>query len=50
VRVNALTPTPAEPHYGFMNWYNNRDGKLWPSAPTTAFAHIGNGCGRRTLC
>ena len=39
----ALTPTPAEPHYGFMNWYNNRDGKLWPSAPTTAFAHIGNG-------
>jgi len=39
----ALTPTPAEPGYGFMNWYNNRDGKLFPSAPVSAFAHIGNG-------
>ena len=26
-----------------MNWYNNRDGKLFPSAPVSAFAHIGNG-------
>jgi len=39
----ALTPTPAEPSYGFMNWYNNRDRKLLPSAPASAFAHIGNG-------
>jgi CubicO group peptidase (beta-lactamase class C family) len=39
----ALTPTPAEPAYGFMNWYNNRDRKLFPSAPASAFAHIGNG-------
>jgi CubicO group peptidase (beta-lactamase class C family) len=39
----ALTPTPAQPSYGFMNWYNNRDGKMWPSAPRSAFAHIGNG-------
>jgi CubicO group peptidase (beta-lactamase class C family) len=39
----ALTPTPAEPGYGFMNWYNNRDRKLLPSAPTSAFAHLGNG-------
>ena len=39
----ALTPTPAQPGYGFMNWYNNRDGKLFPSAPPDAFAHIGNG-------
>jgi CubicO group peptidase (beta-lactamase class C family) len=39
----ALTPTPAEPTYGFMNWYNNKDGKLFPSAPRSAFAHIGNG-------
>ncbi len=39
----ALTPTPAEPGYGFMNWYNNRDRKLFPSAPASAFAHIGNG-------
>jgi CubicO group peptidase (beta-lactamase class C family) len=39
----ALAPTPAEPGYGFMNWYNNRDKKLFPSAPASAFAHIGNG-------
>jgi CubicO group peptidase (beta-lactamase class C family) len=39
----ALTPTPAEPTYGFMNWFLNRDRKLWPSAPASAFAHIGNG-------
>jgi len=39
----ALTPTPAEPAYGFMNWFNNRDRKLFPSAPASAFAHIGNG-------
>jgi CubicO group peptidase (beta-lactamase class C family) len=28
----ALTPTPAEPGYGFMNWYNNKGRKLFPSA------------------
>jgi CubicO group peptidase (beta-lactamase class C family) len=39
----ALTPTPVQPGYGFMNWYNNRDGKLLPSAPPSAFAHLGNG-------
>jgi CubicO group peptidase (beta-lactamase class C family) len=39
----ALTPTPVQPEYGFMNWYNNRDGKLLPSAPRSAFMHIGNG-------
>jgi len=39
----ARTPTPAEPTYGFMNWFLNTDRKLWPSAPATAFAHIGNG-------
>jgi CubicO group peptidase (beta-lactamase class C family) len=39
----ALTPTPANPPYGFMNWYNNRDKKLFPNAPSSAFAHIGNG-------
>jgi hypothetical protein len=26
-----------------MNWYNNRGGKLFPNAPASAFAHIGNG-------
>ena len=39
----ALTPTPVQPSYGFMNWYNNRDRKLLPSAPSSAFAHLGNG-------
>ena len=39
----ALTPTPAQPTYGFMNWFLNTDRKLWPSAPATAFVHIGNG-------
>jgi len=39
----AVTPTPVEPTYGFMNWFLNTDKKLWPSAPATAFAHLGNG-------
>lgn len=39
----ARTPTPVQPTYGFMNWYLNTGRKLWPSAPATAFAHIGNG-------
>ena len=39
----ALTPTPVEPTYGFCNFYNNKNKKLFPSAPASAFAHIGNG-------
>jgi CubicO group peptidase (beta-lactamase class C family) len=39
----AKTPTPAQPTYGFMNWYLNTDKKLYPSAPVSAFAHLGNG-------
>lgn len=39
----ALTPTPAQPTYGFMNWFLNTDKKYLPSAPATAFVHIGNG-------
>jgi CubicO group peptidase (beta-lactamase class C family) len=39
----ALTPTQAQPTYGFMNWFLNTDKKMWPSAPANAFAHIGNG-------
>lgn len=39
----ARTPTPVQPTYGFMNWYLNTDKKSWPSAPETAFAHVGNG-------
>ena len=39
----ALTPTPVEPTYGYMNFFLNTDHKLLPSAPVTAFVHIGNG-------
>ena len=39
----ALTPTPANTGYGYMNWFLNTDKKLFPSAPLTAFAHLGNG-------
>ena len=39
----ALTPTTAQPTYGYMNWFLNTDQKLMPSAPATAFVHIGNG-------
>ncbi len=39
----ALTPTTAQPTYGFMNWYLNTDKKLLPAAPATAFYHLGNG-------
>ena len=39
----ALTPTPVEPSYGFMNFYNNKDRVFLPSAPASAFAHQGNG-------
>jgi hypothetical protein len=40
---HALTPTTAQPTYGYMNWFLNTDRKLVPSAPATAFVHIGNG-------
>ena len=39
----ALTPTPAQPTYGYMNWFLNTDRKYMPSAPASAFVHIGNG-------
>lgn len=39
----ARTPTVAQPTYGFMNWFLNTDQRLWPSAPASAFAHIGAG-------
>ena len=39
----AQTPTPAQPTYGFMNWFLNTDRKYLPNAPASAFVHIGNG-------
>jgi CubicO group peptidase (beta-lactamase class C family) len=39
----ATTPTAAQPTYGFMNYFLNHDRKPYPSAPATAFVHVGNG-------
>jgi hypothetical protein len=39
----SVTPTPVQIGYGFMNFFLNTDKKYLPSAPTTAFTHIGNG-------
>jgi CubicO group peptidase (beta-lactamase class C family) len=39
----ARTPTAPQPTYGFMNWFLNTDKKLYPNAPASAFAHVGNG-------
>jgi CubicO group peptidase (beta-lactamase class C family) len=39
----ALTPTAAKPGYGYMNWYLNTDRAFLPSAPASAFMHVGNG-------
>ncbi len=39
----ALTPGPANQGYGFMNWFLNTDQERYPSAPASAFAHLGAG-------
>ncbi|MDR9419403.1 serine hydrolase domain-containing protein [Gracilimonas sp.] len=39
----AQTPTEANPNYGFMNWFLNINKDRLPSAPTTAFFHLGAG-------
>jgi CubicO group peptidase (beta-lactamase class C family) len=39
----ATTPTPANTGYGFMNWFLNTDKKMLPSAPASAWVHLGNG-------
>lgn len=39
----SLTPTPVKTDYGFMNWFLNTDRQFLPSAPATAFTHVGNG-------
>jgi len=41
--TQALTPTKAQPTYGYMNWFLNTDRKYMPSAPAAAFVHVGNG-------
>jgi CubicO group peptidase (beta-lactamase class C family) len=39
----SMTPTSVNTGYGFMNYFLNTDNKMYPSAPATAYAHIGNG-------
>lgn len=39
----ATTPGPANSGYGFMNFFLNTDAKLLPSAPASAFQHMGAG-------
>jgi CubicO group peptidase (beta-lactamase class C family) len=39
----SRTPTGPQPTYGFMNWFLNTEKKHYPSAPASAFVHVGNG-------
>ncbi len=39
----SRTPTPAQPTYGYMNYFLNTDKKLLPSASATSYYHLGNG-------
>mgnify|MGYP001214704433 CR=1 FL=1 len=39
----SLSPTGPQPTYGYMNWFLNTDRKWMPSAPASAFGHVGNG-------
>ena len=40
---HATTPTEVKKTYGFMNYFLNTDQALYPSAPASAFAHLGAG-------
>lgn len=39
----ARTGGPANPRYGFMNYFLNADGEALPGAPATAHQHLGAG-------
>lgn len=39
----SLTPTVPKTDYGYMNWFLNTGRKMLPSAPESAFTHVGNG-------
>ena len=41
--TTALTPTPANEGYGVMNYFLNLDREQLPSAPATAYTHLGAG-------
>lgn len=40
---HATTPGTANPGYGFMNYFLNTDQERFPSAPASAYAHLGAG-------
>lgn len=44
----ALTPTPVQPGYGFMNWFLNTGKEMLPSAPENSFCH--RGAGTNVIC
>ena len=39
----ATKPTEVKTDYGFMNYFLNTDQKMIPSAPASAYMHVGNG-------
>ncbi len=39
----AKTPTGPQQTYGFMNYFLNTNKQLLPSAPASAYSHVGNG-------
>ncbi len=41
--AKSITPTPVQNGYGYMNFFLNTDRKYFPSAPASAFMHMGNG-------
>ena len=41
--TTARTPTSANPGYGVMNYFLNDAQEMFPSAPATAYAHLGAG-------
>ena len=41
--AQAVAPTPAQPGYGFMNFFLNTGRKRLPEAPESSYAHLGNG-------
>ena len=39
----SKTPTPANETYGYMNYFLNTGGKVFPKAPESSFWHLGSG-------
>ncbi|MFN2437631.1 MAG: serine hydrolase domain-containing protein [Chitinophagaceae bacterium] len=39
----SVTPTSAQPTYGYMNFFLNTNKKYLSNAPASAFVHVGNG-------